>query len=68
MLESDYLIFVNYLNENFKCLTEFNLILQDIRKLMNRFEEARLEYVYRLDNGAAYQLTRYVREVKDIVI
>ena len=35
---------------------------------MHGFEEARLEYVNRLGNGAVHQLARYAREVDDIVM
>ncbi|KAG6693248.1 hypothetical protein I3842_10G159900, partial [Carya illinoinensis] len=68
ILESDSLILVNCLNEDSECLTEFDFILQDIRRLMHGFEETRLEHVHRLGNGAAHQLARYAREVEDIVM
>ncbi|KAG7967769.1 hypothetical protein I3843_08G116200 [Carya illinoinensis] len=67
ILESDSLILVNSLNEGAKYLTEFDFILQDIRRLMHGFEETRLEHVHRLGNGAAHQLARYAKEVEDIV-
>ncbi|XP_042950031.1 uncharacterized protein LOC122282138 [Carya illinoinensis] len=68
ILKSNSLILVNSLNESSKCLTDFDFILQDFRRLVNGFEEARLEHVHRLGNGAAHQLARYAKEVEDIVM
>ncbi|XP_041001634.1 uncharacterized protein LOC121247334 [Juglans microcarpa x Juglans regia] len=50
LLETDCLILVHALNDMAEFLTDFDFILQDIRRLMRGFQEAKVVHVNRLGN------------------
>ncbi|XP_042973060.1 uncharacterized protein LOC122304862 [Carya illinoinensis] len=66
MLEIDCLILVNALNANFECLTDFEFILQDIRRLIDGFQEVKVVHVNRLGNLVAHRLARHAWLIDDI--
>ncbi|XP_042985441.1 uncharacterized protein LOC122314103 [Carya illinoinensis] len=66
ILESDCLVLVNDLLSESENFTELGVLMQDIRRMLNGFQEVKVSHVNRLGNEAVHRLAKHAWNVLDI--
>ncbi|KAF5470755.1 hypothetical protein F2P56_011246 [Juglans regia] len=65
LLETHFLTLVDALNNHVEYYIDFDFLLQDIRRMMNYYQEVKVLHVNMIGNSVAHQLARHAWSISD---